>query len=267
MARIHPSAIVEDGAVLGADVTVGPFCHVGAQVALGDGVELKSHVVVAGETTVGAGTVIFPFASIGHQAQDLKYRGERATLTVGSSCIIREGVTLNAGTGGGGGRTAIGDRCAFLANSHVGHDSILGNDIILSNNVMIAGHVTVEDHVIFGGGSAVIQFTRVGAHAFVGGLAGLENDLIPFGMVTGNRARLGGLNLVGLKRRGFPREQIHALRSAYRELFESEEGTLRQRAEQARDAHPDEPLVRQLTDFILVEEDRRFCTPRYGLDQ
>ncbi|MBA5776532.1 acyl-ACP--UDP-N-acetylglucosamine O-acyltransferase [Stappia sp. F7233] len=267
MASIHPSAIVEDGAVLGADVAIGPFCHVGAQAVLGDGVELKSHAVVAGATTIGAGTVIFPFASVGHQAQDLKYRGEQATVSIGSSCIIREGVTINAGTQGGGGKTVIGDRCAFLANSHVGHDSILGNDIILSNNVMIAGHVTVQDHVIFGGGSAVIQFTRVGAHAFVGGLAGLENDLIPFGMVTGNRARLGGLNLVGLKRRGFPREQIHALRGAYRALFESEEGTLRQRAEDARKAYPQEPLVQQLTDFILVEEDRRFCTPKYGLDQ
>lgn len=266
MTRIHPTAIVEDGARLGDEVCIGPFCHIGSGVTLGNGVELKSHVVIAGETGIGDGTVIFPFASIGHQAQDLKYRGERATLDIGANCIIREGVTINPGTQSGGGRTVIGDRCAFLANSHVGHDSILGSNIVLSNNVMIAGHVSIGDNVIFGGGSAVIQFTRVGAHAFVGGLAGLENDLIPFGMVTGNRARLGGLNLVGLKRRGFPREQIHALRGAYRAMFESEEGTLRSRAEAAQVAYPDEPLVRQLTDFILVEEDRRFCTPKTGLD-
>lgn len=262
MTKIHPSAVIEDGAVLGADVAIGPFCHVGANVRLGDGVELKSHVVVAGYTTVGDNTRIYPFASVGHQAQDLKYRGERTTLEVGANCLIREGVTLNSGTEGGGGKTVIGDNCAFLANSHVGHDSVLGNNIILSNNVMIAGHVTVQDNVIFGGGAAVIQFTRVGAHAFVGGLAGLENDLIPFGMVTGNRARLQGLNLVGLKRRGFPREQIHALRNAYKAMFESAEGTLKSRTEKVRDEFPDQPLVAQLVGFVLSEEDRKFCTPR-----
>lgn len=267
MSNIHPSAVVEDGAIIGDDVKVGPFCHVGPHVRLGDGVDLKSHVVVVGETSIGPNTQVFPFASIGHQAQDLKYQGERATLEVGANCLIREGVTLNAGTAGGGGKTVIGDNCAFLANSHVGHDSQLGNGIVLSNNVMIAGHVTVEDHVIFGGGAAVIQFTRVGAHAFVGGLAGLENDLIPFGMVTGNRAKLQGLNLVGLKRRGFPRDQIHALRSAYKALFESDEGTLKVRAQSAKQAFHDQPLVQQLVDFILSGEDRKFCTPKSGQDQ
>ncbi|NRG18705.1 acyl-ACP--UDP-N-acetylglucosamine O-acyltransferase [Rhizobiales bacterium] len=262
MTKIHPSAVIEDGAVLGADVAIGPFCHVGPDVRLGDGVELKSHAVVAGHTTIGANTRIYPFASVGHQAQDLKYRGEHATLEVGANCLIREGVTLNSGTEGGGGKTVIGDNCAFLANSHVGHDSTLGNNIILSNNVMIAGHVTVQDNVIFGGGAAVIQFTRVGAHAFVGGLAGLENDLIPFGMVTGNRARLQGLNLVGLKRRGFPRDQIHALRNAYKAMFESVEGTLKSRTEKVRDEFPDQPLVAELVEFVLSEEDRKFCTPR-----
>ncbi|WP_067215247.1 acyl-ACP--UDP-N-acetylglucosamine O-acyltransferase [Stappia indica] len=258
---IHPSAVVEDGARLGEGVSIGPFCHVGPQAVLGDGVVLKSHVVVAGRTSVGARTQIFPFASVGHQAQDLKYRGEDATLTVGTDCIIREGVTLNPGTEGGGLETVIGNRCAFLANSHVGHDSRLGDGVILSNNVMIAGHVTVGNNVIFGGGAAAIQFTRVGDHAFVGGLAGLENDLIPFGMVMGNRARLMGLNLVGLKRHGFSREDIHALRNAYKDLFESSEGTLRQRAEQVAAAYEGVALVRRVTDFILVETDRRFCTP------
>lgn len=259
---IHPSAVIEDGASLGEGVRIGPFCHVGKDAKIGDGVEMKSHVVVAGDTTIGARTVIFPFASLGHQPQDLKYRGEPASLTIGSDCLIREGVTMNPGTEGGGGTTTVGDRCAFLANSHVGHDSHIGNNVVMSNNVMIAGHVTVGDHVIFGGGSAVIQFTRIGDHAFVGGLAGLENDLIPFGMVTGNRARLGGLNLVGLKRRNFPREQIHALRSAYRDLFESDEGTLRDRAQKLAATVGDEPLVQQVLNFILVEGDRRFCTPR-----
>ena len=260
-ARIHPSAVVEDGATLGADCVVGPFCHVGSQVVLDDGVELKSHVVVAGDTRVGARTHVFPFASIGHQAQDLKYRGEPATLTIGSDCLIREGVTLNSGTEGGGARTVIGNRCAFLANSHVGHDSHLGDGIVLSNNVMIAGHVTVGDNVIMGGGAAVIQFTRIGDNAFVGGLAGLENDLIPFGMVMGNRARLNGLNLVGLKRHGYARDEIHALRNAYKDLFEDESGTLRARAQTVATRYAGATLVRKVTDFILDGGERRFCTP------
>ncbi|MBN9670754.1 acyl-ACP--UDP-N-acetylglucosamine O-acyltransferase [Roseibium aggregatum] len=261
MTNIHPTAVIEDGAVIGEGVRIGPFCVVGPQVSLGDDVELKSHVAVAGETSIGAGTSIFPFASIGHQAQDLKFRGEKATLTIGEGCIIREGVTINPGTEAGGSSTTIGDNCAFLANSHVGHDSHLGSRIILSNNVMIAGHVDVGDNVIFGGGSAVIQFARIGRNAFVGGLSGLENDLIPFGMVTGNRAKLGGLNLIGLKRANFPREQIHALRAAYRDLFESTEGTLRSRAEAIAAEMTDQPLVRTVTDFILEKDDRRFCTP------
>jgi UDP-N-acetylglucosamine acyltransferase len=261
MVDIHPTAIIEDGATIGAGVRIGPYCVIGSQVTLGDNVELKSHVALAGDTTIGAGTAIFPFASVGHQAQDLKFRGEAATLTIGEGCIIREGVTINPGTEGGGLSTTIGNNCAFLANSHVGHDSHLGDRVILSNNVMIAGHVTVGSNVIFGGGSAVIQFTRIGDNAFVGGMAGLENDLIPFGMVTGNRANLGGLNLIGLKRANFPREQIHALRAAYKALFESNEGTLRTRAEAIAETSQDQPLVKRVTDFILVEEDRRFCTP------
>lgn len=261
MTDIHPTAIVEDGAVLGDGVRVGPFCVVGPEVKLGENVDLKSHVAVAGNTTIGAGTSVFPFASVGHQAQDLKFRGEAATLSIGEGCIIREGVTLNPGTEGGGLSTTIGNNCAFLANSHVGHDSHLGDRVVLSNNVMIAGHVDVGSNVIFGGGSAVIQFTRIGDNAFIGGLAGLENDLIPFGMVTGNRASLGGLNLVGLKRANFPRDQIHALRAAYKALFESNDGTLRSRAEAIAAETSDQPLVKKVTDFILEKEDRRFCTP------
>ncbi len=222
---IHKTAIVEDGAKIGAGAKIGPFCMVGPEVELGEGCELVSHVAVAGQTTIGARTRIFPFASIGHIPQDLKYRGEPSTLTIGSDCTLREGVTMNPGTEGGGLKTVIGDRCAFLANSHVGHDTKVGNDVILSNNVMLAGHVTVGDFVIFGGGAAVIQFARVGSHAFVGGLTGLENDLIPYGMAMGNRAHLAGLNIIGLRRRGFTREQIHEIRRAYRLLF-ADEGTL-----------------------------------------
>jgi UDP-N-acetylglucosamine acyltransferase len=234
---------------------------VGADVVLGDGVELVSHAVVAGHTTIGAKTRIFPFASIGHQPQDLKYRGERATLAVGSECIIREGVTMNPGTAGGGSKTIIGNRCAFLANSHVGHDCIVGDNVIFSNNVMLAGHCNVGDFAIIGGGAAVIQFARVGAHSFLGGMSGLENDLIPYGMALGNRAHLSGLNIVGLQRRGFSRTDIHDLRRAYRLLFAAE-GTLMERVEDVAAEFKDHPIVIEIVAFIRAGGKRSLCTPR-----
>lgn len=263
MPKIHPTAIIEDGARIGADVVIGPYCHIGPDVELGDGSVLESHVVLAGRTKIGARARIFPFASIGHQPQDLKYRGEPSTLTIGEDCLIREGVTMNPGTEGGGMATVIGDGCAFLANSHVGHDCRVGNNVILSNNVMLAGHVSVGDFVIMGGGSAVIQFARVGAHAFVGGLAGIENDLIPYGMATGNRAHLIGLNLVGLRRRNFDREQINTLRRAYRQLF-AEEGTLKERVEDVASEFAGAPLVQEVVDFIRAGGDRAICGPSHA---
>ncbi|MGV6871103.1 acyl-ACP--UDP-N-acetylglucosamine O-acyltransferase [Pseudochelatococcus sp. B33] len=262
-ATIHPTAVVDSGARLGAGARIGPFCVVGADVELGDGVELVSHVVVAGRTRIGPRTRLFPFASIGHQPQDLKYHGEPSTLVIGAECLIREGVTINPGTEGGGMKTVIGDRCAFLANSHVGHDCRVGSNVILSNNVMLAGHVTVGDHVIIGGGAAVIQFARVGRHAFIGGLSGLENDLIPYGMALGNRAYLGGLNIVGLQRRGFSREEIHVLRRAYRLLF-ADEGTLLERVDDVAAAFPDSPLVDEVLTFIRHTGKRSICVPKDG---
>jgi UDP-N-acetylglucosamine acyltransferase len=260
-AVIHPGSIVEDGAVLGQGVTIGPFCHVGPHVQLADGVKLVSHAVIAGHTKIGARTHIFPFASIGHQPQDLKFAGEVSTLEIGEDCVIREGVTMNPGTAGGGLKTIIGDRCAFLANSHIGHDSKLGNNVILSNNVMIAGHVTVGDFVIFGGGAAVIQFARVGSHAFVGGLSGLENDLIPYGMAMGDRAALAGLNLIGLRRRGFSREEISDLRAAFKALF-ADEGTLKERTEAIALQYTSSPAVMEIVAFIQQGGDKAICTPR-----
>jgi UDP-N-acetylglucosamine acyltransferase len=265
-ALIHKSAVVEDGAVLGADVKIGPFCHVGPQANLADGVELVSHVAIAGDTTIGARTRIFPFASIGHQPQDLKYRGEPVRLVVGEECLIREGVTMNPGTVGGGSETIIGPRSVFLANSHVAHDCRIGEGVILSNNVMIAGHCQVGDFTIFGGGSACHQFARIGPHAFVGGLAGLENDLIPFGIALGNRAALAGLNYVGLKRRGFSQESLHALRRAYKQLFAGS-GALKERVEDIAAAFPDEPAVQQIVAFLRAGGDRAICTPREGKDE
>ncbi len=261
MATIHPTAIVEDGARIGADVTIGPLCHIGPHVEIGDGSALHSHVVVAGRTKIGARARIYPFASLGHAPQDLKYRGEPSTLSIGEDCLIREGVTMNPGTEGGGMKTVVGDRCAFLANSHVGHDCTVGSNVILSNNVMLAGHVSIGDFVIMGGGAAVIQFARVGAHAFVGGLTGLEGDLIPFGMATGNRAHLAGLNLVGLRRRNFERDDINALRRAYRLLF-AEEGTLKERVDEVASEFAASSLVGTVIEFLRGAGDRALCLPR-----
>jgi UDP-N-acetylglucosamine acyltransferase len=257
---IHRTAVVEDGASLGEGVKIGPFCHVGGQVELGDGVELLSHVVVAGRTGIGARTRIFPFASIGHQPQDLKYKGEPSTLAVGSDCLLREGVTINPGTEGGGMRTMIGDRCAFLANSHVGHDCRVGNNVILSNNVMLAGHVTIGDFAGIMGGAGIIQFTRVGAHAFVGAMSALENDLIPYGMAVGNRAHLSGLNIIGLQRRGFSRDDIHSLRRAYRLLF-ANEGTLAERMEDVAKEFGGNPIVAEIIAFMREGGKRGVCMP------
>jgi len=258
--EIHPSAIVEDGAHIGDGVRIGPFCHVTREVTLGEGVELVSHVVVAGRTSVGARTRIFPFASIGHQPQDLKYHGEPSTLTIGSDCLLREGVTMNPGTEGGSMETIVGDRCTFLANSHVGHDCRVGNNVVCSNNVMLAGHMTVGDYAGIGGGAAVIQFARVGAHSFLGGMSGLEQDLIPYGMAFGNRAHLSGLNIVGLQRRGFSREDIHSLRRAYRLLF-ADEGTLVERTEDVEKEFKDHPIVTEILAFIRARGKRGLCMP------
>jgi UDP-N-acetylglucosamine acyltransferase len=257
----HPTAVIEAGARLGAGVKIGPYCVVGADVTLDDGVELVSHAVVAGRTSIGARTRIFPFASIGHQPQDLKYKGEPSTLTIGADCIIREGVTINPGTEGGGMATTVGDRCAFLANSHVGHDCHVGSNVIFSNNVMLAGHCMVGDFAILGGGAAVIQFARVGAHAFLGGMSGLENDLIPYGMALGNRAHLSGLNIVGLQRRGFSRTDIHDLRRAYRLLF-ADEGTLIERMDDVKEEFASHPIVQEILEFIRAGGKRSLCTPR-----
>jgi UDP-N-acetylglucosamine acyltransferase len=261
--EIHPTAIVEDGARIGDGAIIGPYSMVGPHAAIGEGCHLISHVVVAGRTTIGARTRIFPFASLGHEPQDLKYKGEISTLSIGADCLIREGVTMNPGTAGGGLSTKVGDRCAFLANSHVGHDCVVGNNVIFSNNVMLAGHCSIGDYVIIGGGAAVIQFARIGAHAFLGGMSGLENDLIPYGMALGNRAYLSGLNIIGLQRRGFPRDDIHSLRRAYRLLF-AHEGTLGERVTDVAAEFAGHSGVEEILAFIREGGKRSVCTPREG---
>jgi len=260
MSEIHPTAIIADGAKLGADVRIGAYCVVGPQVTLGDGVILHSHVVVDGLTEIGAQTEIFPFASIGHRPQDKKFAGEQSTLIIGKNNVIREHVTMNPGTEGGGMKTVVGDHNLFMASSHVAHDCIVGSHCILANNATLAGHVTLGDFAIVGGLSAIHQFVRIGAHAFIGGMSGVEKDVIPFGTVKGERATLDGLNLTGLKRRNVEREHIHALRHAFKELFLSGEGTLTERAEKLKASYP-QPEVQALLSFVLTDTSRAFCTP------
>jgi UDP-N-acetylglucosamine acyltransferase len=262
-AFIHPTAIVGSLTRLGQGVRIGPYCIVGDNVVLHDNVELVSHVAVDGHTEIGAGTRIFPFASIGHQPQDLKYHGEASRLVIGERCVIREAVTINPGTENGGMLTRVGNDCLIMANAHVAHDAILGNNVIMANYVGIAGHCQIGDNVIFGGTCVIHQFTRIGPHAFIGAQSMVDGDVIPYGMAVGNRAALTGLNLVGLRRRKFDREAIHRLRAAYRMIFASE-GTLRERVEDASVLFKEDALVQDVVGFIVGASDRPILLPRNG---
>lgn len=261
MTTIHPTAIVDPAAVIGADVTVGPFSIVGPHVTLGDGVVLHSHVVVEGRTTLGAGVTVFPHASVGIVPQDLKYHGEPSRLEVGAKTVIRECATLHLGTEGGGMLTRVGSSCLLMANSHVAHDCMVGDNVILVNCATLGGHVHVGNNTIVGGLSAVHQWVRIGEGVMVGGMTGVEFDVIPYGMVTGNRAHLGGLNLVGLRRAGVPRDDIHALRAAYKLLFDGDD-PLAVRVARVADAYPDSALVARVLGFIRDGGDRGISTPR-----
>lgn len=262
MTNIHPTALVDAGAELAADVKIGPFCVVGAGVRLAEGVVLESHVVVQGRTSVGPGTRIFPFAVIGGEPQHTAYKGEEVELVIGARNLIREHVTMHPGTGLGGGRTIVGDDGFFMVGSHVAHDCLVGDHVVFINHAVVGGHVTVEDYAILGGSSAVHQRVRVGKHAMIGGMTGVEADVIPYGSVTGNRAHLVGLNIVGLKRRGFSRERIHQMRTAFRVLF-AEEGTLAERVEDAADLYKDVPEVMDIITFIRGDSQRGLCTPQH----
>ena len=261
MVEIHPTAVVEAGAELGDGVKIGPYCIVGPEVVLGDQVELLSHVVVAGRTRVGAETRIFPFATIGTPPQDMKYRGESSDLVIGERNVVREQVTMNPGTEGGGMTTRVGDDCLFMVGAHVAHDCQLGNRVILANHVALAGHVLVEDFAILGGLSGIHQYVRIGKHAMVGGASAVDNDVIPYGSAMGNRARLIGLNLVGLKRRGFSQESIHGLRNAYRLLF-AEEGTMGERIEDVAKLFEGSEAVSDIVEFVRNPSSRGICRPQ-----
>lgn len=260
MSDIHPSAVIEEGAQIGTNVKIGPFCHVGPNVSLADGVELRSHVVVTGHTSLGEETLVFSGAVLGEVPQDLKFGGETTYVEIGARNRIREHVTVNAGTGGGGGLTKIGDDCLLMAGCHIAHDCRVGNRVIVVNSVVMGGHCVIEDDAIIGGMSALHQFVRVGKGAMIGGMSGVERDVIPYGLVQGERAGLEGLNLIGLKRRGVAREDITALRAAFKDLGAGE-GSFQERARKVADTY-DNPPVREIVDFILGDSDRSFLTPR-----
>ena len=261
MVEVHPTAIVEPDSKLGENVIIGPYCSVGANVIIGDGCRLVSHAVVAGNTSIGANTHIYPFASIGHPPQDMKFKGEPSKLLIGANNIIREHVTMNPGTEGGGMVTQIGNNCLFMVGSHVAHDGVIGNHVIFANNATVAGHVVVEDYAILGGLCAVHQFVRIGCHAMIGGMSGVEQDVIPYGSVLGNRARLAGLNVVGIRRRGFSRSEIADLRKAYRLLF-AEEGSMSERLVDVSEMYKENEAVMESVDFIRGESSRSICQPR-----
>ena len=257
--RIHPSAVIDPAARIGADVEIGPFCVVGPEVSLADGVVLKSHVVVTGQTAIGEETVVFPFASIGETPQDLKFRGERTRLEIGRRNRIREHVTMNPGTEGGGGVTTIGDDGLFMAGSHVAHDCRIGDRVILVNHASVAGHCVLGDDVIVGGLSGVHQWVRIGRGAMIGAVTMVTADVIPFGLVQGPRGHLDGLNLVGLKRRGASRADISALREMLSALSQ---GSFRENARGRVEAAQSE-MEREVLNFILGPSDRSFLTPAH----
>jgi UDP-N-acetylglucosamine acyltransferase len=261
MNHIHNSAIIHPNAKIGANVRIGAYCVVGEHVELGDGVELYSHVCIDGRTKIGANTKIFPFASLGFAPQDLKYHGEPAELIIGERNVIREHVTMNIGTEGGGMVTQIGNDCLFMVAVHVAHDCVVGNRVIMANNATLAGHVQVGDGAVIGGLAAVHQFVRIGEGAMIGGMSGVEADVIPYGSVVGERANLAGLNLVGLKRKGLEREAIHALRGLYRELFEENVTSLHKAAEELL-PNATQPELIKVLEFIASASKRSFCVPK-----
>lgn len=260
MSMIHPSAIVDPAAKLGANVRIGPYCVVGAHVELGDNVELKSHVCVDGRTDIGEGTVVYPFASLGHAPQDLKYRGEPSRLVIGKRNTIREHVTMNPGTETGAMETRVGDDGLFMVGVHVAHDCVVGDRVIMANNATLGGHVHVGDHVLIGGLAAVHQWVRIGSFAVIGGMSGVESDVIPYGRVKGERAHLAGLNLVGLERGGFDKETVKTLQRAMKQLFEGA-GTMDERIEQMAGAYADDRIVMEMIAFAKAKERFGLCQP------
>jgi len=257
---IHNSSVIDKKAKIGKNIKVGPFCYIGPQVQISDDVELISNVHIEGNTKIGKETRIFPFASIGTQPQDLKFAGEDNSLLIGKKNIIREYVTINPGTKGGGGITQIGDNCLFMISSHIAHDCKIGNNVIIANNVPLGGHVTIEDSVVIGGNSAVQQFTRIGRLAMIGGMTGVLKDVIPFGLSFGNRNYLKGLNLIGLRRNKYKNKTILELDNAYKKIFSSK--NLHANLSKINGEYKENELVQEVTKFISKDKKRPICFPQ-----
>ncbi len=262
-ADIHPTALVASRAEIGRGVRIGPFWTVGPHAVIHDGATLTSHVVVDGHTTIGPDVTLFPFCTVGLPPQDLKYKGEPTRCEIGARTHVREHCTIHRGTATGQGVTQIGADCLLMAVVHVAHDCSLGDHVIIANNAVMGGHVTIGDHAVIGGAAALHQFVRIGRAAMVGGVSGVEGDVIPFGSVIGNRARLAGLNVIGLKRRGFSRSQIHVLRRAFQSLFR-QEGVFAQRLAETRARYSEEPLVAEVLDFISAPSHRSLIRSDIG---
>jgi len=259
--NIHPSSVIEPGAVLGEGVRIGPFCLVGPEVVLGDGVELISHVSITGATTIGAGCKIYPNAALGAEPQNLSHKGGRTTLTIGRNTIIRESVTIHTGSDSSRAATTVGDDCFIMAYSHIAHDCSVGNRVTMANSATLAGHCDIGDNVTIGGFTAVLQFSRVGNNAFLAGMSGISGDVIPYGMAQGNLARLRGLNVVGMRRSGMSRDDIEAVKDAYRVIFDRST-TLAENLERARATFASSPLAMSIVDFLSVRGKRYFITPQ-----
>ena len=256
---IHSSSVISKKAKIGNNVKIGPFCVIGDNVLLEDGVDLISNVHIEGNTKIGKKTRIFPFASIGTSPQDLKYKNEPNSLLIGERNTIREYVTINPGTGGGGGQTTIGNDCLLMISSHIAHDCKVGNNVIIANNVPLGGHVTIEDSVVIGGNSAVQQYTRIGRLAMIGGMTGVLKDVIPFGLSIGNRNHLQGLNLIGLRRKNYENKKIMELNKAYDEIFSSK--NFHENLSKINGEFKDNELVEEVVNFIAKDKKRAICTP------
>ena len=256
---IHNTAIIDKRANISTKVKIGAYTVIGPNVTIEDNVEIHAQVNIGGNTRIGMGTIIYPFASIGNDPQDLKYNGEETSLIIGSNNKIREYVTINPGTSGGGGQTKVGNNCLFMVSSHIAHDCFVGNNVILANNVPLGGHAHIEDNVVIGGNSAVQQFTRIGKMAMIGGMCGVVKDVIPYGMAFGNRCILQGLNLIGLRRKKVSNQEILSLSEAYKEIFKTD--NLSDNLSNLDDKFKDNPLVKDVINFITKDKKRAICSP------
>ena len=256
---IHNTAIIDKGAKIGNNVEVGPYCVIGSNVQIGDNNKLHSHVNISGNTKIGEGNTFYPFCSIGNDPQDLKFAGENTELTIGNGNKIREYVTMNPGTAGGGKKTIVGNNCLFMVSSHVAHDCIVGDNVILANNVPLGGHAIIEDGVIIGGNSAVQQFTRIGRGAMIGGMCGVVRDVIPYGIALGNRSVLQGLNLIGLRRKNLDNKDIMKLNEAYKMIFKNE--NFLKNIEELDESFMKVAMVKEVVDFLTKDKKRPICTP------